>query len=152
MTHRPYILELYIIDISFPIFLSPFHLSVYFYCFTTHNQIGFSFVFMQKRFQLLQWYDSYIISWLVPYIQIMRSDELIISSIVISSYYGPVDFVESYNPKKTNESHTKHSNYIKLLIEFLFNLIELFIFFLFNRKGMKEFAFFVLSPDRTKYK
>lgn len=83
----------------------------------------------------------------------MRSDELIISSIVISSYYGPVDFVESYNPKKTNESHTKHSNYIKLLIEFLFNLIELFIFFfLFNRKGMKEFAFFVLSPDRTKYK
>lgn len=82
----------------------------------------------------------------------MRSDELIISSIVISSYYGPVDFVESYNPKKTNESHTKHSNYIKRLIEFLFNLIELFIFFLFNRKGMKEFAFFVLSPDRTKYK
>ena len=72
----------------------------------------------------------------------MRSDELIISSIVISSYYGPVDFVESYNPKKTNESHTKHSNYIKRLIEFLFNLIEVFIFFFYlTEKEWKSLPF-----------
>lgn len=59
----------------------------------------------------------------------MRSDELVISSIVISSYYG-----ESFlnpKPKKTNESHTKHSNSLKWSIEFLFNPIEL-LFVCFN--------------------
>lgn len=37
-----------------------------------------------------------------------------------------------FNPnlKKTDESHTKHSNYLKWLISFLFNLIELLIFYL----------------------
>jgi hypothetical protein len=68
----------------------------------------------------------------------MRSDELVISSIVISSYYG-----ESFlnpKPKKTNESHTKHSNYIKKSIEFLFNPIELraYLFVLIEEKKMKE--------------
>lgn len=42
-----YILEFYIIDIFFSLFLSPLHLSVYSYCFTTHNQIRFSFFFMK---------------------------------------------------------------------------------------------------------
>src|ERR1051325_10556081 len=41
MTHRPYILESYIIHILYSLFLSPFHLSAYFYCFTTHNRIVF---------------------------------------------------------------------------------------------------------------
>ena len=100
MTHRPYILEFYIIDIFF---LSFSHPSIYphtflfrftTYNFITHNQIGF-FMFMQKGFQLLQWYDQYIISWLVLWIQIMRSNELVISAIVISSYYGPVHFFQS---------------------------------------------------------
>ena len=45
----------------------------------------------KKRFQLLQRYVQYIISlsWLVLWIQIMRSNELVISAIVISSYSGP---------------------------------------------------------------
>ena len=55
----------------------------------------------------------------------MRSDELVISSIVISSYYGAGLIFLNPNPKKTNESHTKHSNFLKLSIEFLFNPIEL---------------------------
>jgi hypothetical protein len=49
MTHRPYILESYIIDI---LFLSFSHPSIYLYnflfCFTTHNQIGFSFVYAKR--------------------------------------------------------------------------------------------------------
>ena len=49
ITHRPYILESYSIDI---LFLSFSHPSIYLhfdcYCFTTYNQIGFSF-FMQKK-------------------------------------------------------------------------------------------------------
>ena len=110
MYHRPYILEFYIIDsfffFSLALTLSVIHI-LYFYCFTTSNQFGF---FSQNRFQLLQWYDRYIISRLVLYIQIMRNDEL-----VISSYYRLVYFFFWIEPylKKANESHTKHSNYIK---------------------------------------
>ena len=54
--HRPYILESYIIDIFV---LSFYHPSIYpypfifFFCFTTHNQI----YFFLKEFQLLQPYD-----------------------------------------------------------------------------------------------
>lgn len=127
MTHRPYIFEFYIINI---LFLSFFHPSIhiFFLYFASQLRIKWNwfFLFMQNRFQLLQRYDQSIISWLVFWIQIMRSDELVISSIVISSYYGGWFFLFwILTLKKTNESHTKHCNYIKRLIEFLFNPIEL---------------------------
>ena len=73
----------------------------------------------------------------------MRSDELVISSIVTSSYYGQWFSFLNPKPKKTNESHTKHSNYIKWSIEFLFNPIELrtYLFVLIEEKKMNEFFF-----------
>ena len=83
----------------------------------------------------------------------MRSDELVISSIVISSYYA---FLNP-KPKKTNESHTKHSNYIKWSIEFLFNPIELraYFFVLIEEKKMKEtrkgFLFFIEKSNRLLF-
>lgn len=67
MTHRPYILESYIIDIFFLSFSHPsiyphaFLFSFTTYTFPTHNQIGF-LCFCKKTFQLLQRYDQYIIS------------------------------------------------------------------------------------------
>jgi len=79
-----YWMEFYIVVFS-PL-LSPFRLSTSFF-FASQLRIRFIFLlFMQKRFQLLQWYDQYIISWLVFWIQIMWSDELVISSIVICLY------------------------------------------------------------------
>jgi len=87
----------------FSLFLSPFYPHLFLY-FALQLRIRF-FLFMQNRFQLLQWYDQYIISWLVFWIQIIRSDELVIRSIVISSYYGGwLFFFLNPNPKKTNES------------------------------------------------
>lgn len=85
MTHRPYILELYISNIfySFSFFLSSFHLSIPF-LFYFDWQLRSRFF----RFQLLQQYEQYIISWLILWIQIIRSDELVITSIVICLYYG----------------------------------------------------------------
>ena len=85
MSHRPYILELYHWN-DFSLFLSPFHLSTSFFSISLHNLESdwFFFCVYAKKFQLLQWYDRYIISWLVLWIlwiQIMRSDELVISSI-----------------------------------------------------------------------
>ena len=95
ITHRPYILESYIIDIFFLSFSHPsLYPHAFVFSFTTHNQIGF-LCFCKKTFQLLQWYDQYIISWLVLWIQIMRSNELVIRAIVISSYYRTVHFFES---------------------------------------------------------
>lgn len=64
MTHRPYILESYIIHI---LFLSFFHPSIYPHTFIA-SQLIIGFFFMQKRFQLLQWYDQYNISWLVGFL------------------------------------------------------------------------------------
>ena len=69
MTHRPYILEFYIIDIFF---LSFSHPSIYphtflfrftTYNFITHNQIGF-FMFMQKRISVatMIWPIYYILT------------------------------------------------------------------------------------------
>lgn len=79
-----YWMEFYIVVFS-PL-LSPFRLSTSFF-FASQLRIRFLFLlFMQKRFQLLQWDDQYIISWLVFWIQIMWSDELVISSIVICLY------------------------------------------------------------------
>ena len=98
--------------------------------------MDFSFVYATRIFQLLQRYDQHILSWLVFWIQIIRSDELVISSIVISSYYGKS--VLNPKSKKTNESHTKHSNYIKRSIEFLFNLIELRAYLFVKRKKWKR--------------
>jgi hypothetical protein len=78
-----YWMEFYIVVFVFSPLLSPFRLSTSFF-FASQLRIRFIFLlFMQKRFQLLQWYDRYIISWLVFWIQIMWSDELVISSIVI---------------------------------------------------------------------
>ena len=61
MTHRPYILESYIVDI---LFLSFSHPSIYLYTFIALQliiRLVFLFCFCKKRFQLLQRYDLYII-------------------------------------------------------------------------------------------
>lgn len=60
MTHRPYILELYIINI---LFLSFSHPSIYPYplFFFSIDNLEADF-FNKKRFQLLQQYEQYIIS------------------------------------------------------------------------------------------
>lgn len=63
---RPYILESYSIDIVFSFFLSPFLwfvICLYYFLFFFRIIILFLF-FMYKGFQLLQWYNWYIISWL----------------------------------------------------------------------------------------
>ena len=62
IAHRPYVLESYSISILFLSFSHPsIYLQSFCYCFTTYNQIGFSFfcLFMyakkkKKKFQLLQ--------------------------------------------------------------------------------------------------
>lgn len=62
MTHRPYILELYIINI---LFLSFSHLSIYPYpfFFISIDNLEADFLNInKKRFQLLQQYEQYIIS------------------------------------------------------------------------------------------
>ena len=54
ITHRPYILESYIIDIFFLSFSHPsLYPHAFVFSFTTHNQIGF-LCFCKKTFQLLQ--------------------------------------------------------------------------------------------------
>lgn len=86
LVNLTYWMEFYIVVFVFSPLLSPFRLSTYFF-FASQFRIRFIFLlFMQKRFQLLQWYDQYIISWLVFWIQIMWSDELVISFIVICLY------------------------------------------------------------------
>ena len=149
ITHRPYIREFYIIAILFLSF-SPPSIHIFFLYFASQVSIQLVFLlFMQNGFQLLQWYDQDIISWLVFCIQIIRSDELVISSIVISSYYGKSFFNPKPN-KKTNESHTKHSNFIKRSIEILFNPIELRTSFFVlieekkNERDKKRFLIFFL--------
>lgn len=88
MTHRPYILEFYIINI---LFLSFSHPSIYpypFFFISIDNLEAYFLINNKKRFQLLQQYEQYIISWLILWIQIIRSDELVITSIVICLYRG----------------------------------------------------------------
>lgn len=86
MTHRPYILEFYIINI---LFLSFSHPSIYPYPFFFISIDNLeAYFFNKKRFQLLQQYEQYFISSLILWIQIIRSDELVITSIVICLYNG----------------------------------------------------------------
>lgn len=94
MTHRPYILELYISDIFFlsSLFLSSFHLSlirILFYLasqlITSELKIRLVFlclckVYAKKDFSCYKDITN-ILSWLLLCIQIMRSNELVISVI-----------------------------------------------------------------------
>ena len=99
MNHRPYILEFYIIDFFFSLSLTlPFIYILSFYSFATQNKIGFSFFLSKKDFSCYN--DMTNISRLFLYIQIMRNDEL-----VISSYYGLVFFFLNRTLKKLT-SHT----------------------------------------------
>ena len=111
--------------LSIFLFLSFSHPSIYLhnflFCFTIHNQIGFEFIYAKKiSVATTIWTIYHILTdsldpdntkWWVGY-------------YFYSYLFIPWGWFYT-NPQKTNESHTKHSNFIKRLILFLFNPIEL---------------------------